>query len=326
MAPSKNYWVGFDLGGTKMLAGIFNENFKVLARAKKRTQGSDGKKAGVRRMIQCIDEALEEAKVAKKNLAGICLACPGPLDLDKGILIHAPNLGWSNVKLKEIFEEEYGCPVFIGNDVDIGVYGEYRFGAGKKARCLVGLFPGTGIGGGMIYRGEIFRGKKTSCLEVGHIVMQANGPIGPTNVNGTLESVASRLAMSEKMASAAYRGQAPYLKKIAGTDISFIRSSVIRDSINEGDKKIEEIVRDGAYWLGVGAANMINLVAPDVLILGGGLVESLPELYLEEVDRGIAENVMTGYEGVCKVTVAKLGDDAGILGAAAWAEHSVKNG
>ena len=132
--------------------------------------------------------------------------------------------------------------------------------------------------------------------------------------------------MAEKMASAAYRGQAPFLKKVAGTDISRIRSSVIRDSIKAGDTKVEEIVRDGAYWLGVGAANMLNLFAPDVLVLGGGLVESLEDLYLEEVNRGISENVMTGYEKICKVRVAKLGDDAGILGAAAWAEYNVHHG
>src|SRR5690606_28116319 len=115
---SEDYWVGFDLGGTKMLATVFDGNFKKLGRERKRTKGNEGAEAGVERVINTIDGALKDAKIEPGQLAGIGMACPGPLDLNKGILIEAPNLGWKNVPIKQHLERKYGCPVVILNDVD----------------------------------------------------------------------------------------------------------------------------------------------------------------------------------------------------------------
>ena len=147
---SRRFWVGFDLGGTKMMAAAFNTDFRLLGRRRRKTKGAEGAKAGLERIVETIRDALDESQVAAEKLAGIGIGCPGNIDLDDGLIIDAANLSWKNVRIKEVLEKEFGCPTVIINDVDAGVYGEYRFGAGKNARCLVGVFPGTGIGGGCV--------------------------------------------------------------------------------------------------------------------------------------------------------------------------------
>ncbi|MFP6693965.1 MAG: ROK family protein, partial [Pirellulales bacterium] len=162
-------WIGFDLGGTKMLATVFDSRFEIVGRERTKTKGYEGAEAGVARIIKTIRKAMENAKVSDEQLGGIGIGIPGPLDLDRGLILNTPNLGWTNVRIKDLLEDEFSCPTVIANDVDAGVYGEYRFGAGRDARTVVGVFPGTGIGGGCVYEGNILRGKTGSCMEIGHV-------------------------------------------------------------------------------------------------------------------------------------------------------------
>lgn len=317
-------WVGFDLGGTKMNAVLFDRKFEAIARRKKKTRGAEGATAGVERIRSSIEKLLEEGEISPTKLGGIGVGCPGPLDLDEGIILAAPNLGWKDVPLKKILEKEFGCPVSICNDVDAGVYGEYRFGAGVGARTVLGVFPGTGIGGGMVYEGRIFRGKKSSCLEIGHIPVVMDGAVCGCGRRGCLETVASRLALSAEIAKAAYRGQAPHLLRVAGTDLANIRSGTIQEAIEAGDDVVEEIMRDGAKHLGTALAGAVNLLAPDVIVLGGGLIEAMPKLYLEEVAKSLSKHVMPSYVKSYELKVAKLGDDAGSMGSAAWTRYCIE--
>lgn len=320
----ENFWVGFDLGGTKMLATVFNHKFQCQGRSRKKTRGNEGAEAGVQRIIETIRSALEEADVQISQLGGIGIGCPGPLDLDNGILVDAPNLGWSNVELKRILETEFDCAAVISNDVDAGVYGEYRFGAGKNARCVLGVFPGTGIGGGCIYNGTIMRGQIHSCMEIGHINVIPNGPRCGCGRNGCLEAVASRMAISAAAAQAAYRGDAPHLLKLAGTDLSNIRSGALAESVQQGDQEVELILRHAARHIGLAIGSVINLLAPDVIVLGGGLVEALPNLFLEEIRDSAKETGLDGLIHSVNVHTAELGDDAAVMGAASWAREIVE--
>lgn len=318
-------WVGFDLGGTKMNAVLFDRKFETLARRRKKTRGSDGATAGVERIRATIEKLLEEGGLDRNRLGGIGVGCPGPLDLDEGVILAAPNLGWKDVPLKKILEKEFSCPVWICNDVDAGVYGEFRFGAAEGARTVLGVFPGTGIGGGMVYEGKIFRGKTSSCLEIGHMPVVIDGAVCGCGRRGCLETVASRLAMSAEIAKAAYRGQAPHILRVAGTDLANIRSGTIREAIDAGDDMVESILRDGARYLGMALAGTVNLLAPDVIVLGGGLVEAMPKLYMDEVGKSLARHVMPAYEKCYTLKVAKLGDDSGAIGAAAWTRQCVES-
>lgn len=319
---SEQYWVGFDLGGTKMLATVFDQDFQPLASKRKKTKGNTGQEAGLQRILQTITEALDSAGVPREKLSGIGAGCPGPLDLAAGLILFTPNLGWQNVPLKKRLEKAFGCQAVIANDVDAGTYGEYRFGAGKTQRCVLGVFPGTGIGGGCIYEGRILRGKRGSCMEIGHFPVDPLGAVVGQGRHGTLESLASRLAISAQAAQAVYRGQAPALQRLAGTDLASIRSGVLAQSIAEGDAVVEEIVRRAAYALGTTLAGVVNLLAPDVLVLGGGLVEALPKLYTEEVQRAVKQFSLPDYARALRVTVSALGDDAVVMGAAALAAEA----
>jgi glucokinase len=315
------YWVGFDLGGTKMLASVYDERLERLASKRKRTKGHAGEKVGLERMIDAIDRAIEEAKLGRGDLAGIGVGCPGPLDLKRGILHEAPNLGWKDVALKETLEKEFGCPTVIANDVDMGVYGEYRLGAAQSARCVLGVFPGTGIGGGCVYEDNILTGGSISCMEIGHIQVVPDGPLCGCGRAGCLEAVASRLAISAAAAQAAFRGQAPNLLKAAGTDLSNIRSGTLAAAIRAGDREIERIVLRAARYLGDAIASVVNLLAPDTVVLGGGLVEAMPELYLSTVDETARNRTLPSYASSFKVVAATLGDNATSVGAAAWVQH-----
>jgi glucokinase len=321
LADSKT-WVGFDLGGTKMMAVVFDGQWRVLGRKRRKTKGNEGAKAGRERIIDTIRDALEDANlVTTTPLSGIGIGCPGLVDLEKGIILDSANLGWKNVRLQQELEEEFSCPVAVLNDVDAGIYGEYRHGAGKGARCVIGVFPGTGIGGGGIYQGEILRGKNISCFEIGHMLVNPNGLPCGCGRTGCLETEASRLAVSAAAAMAAFRGEAPHLLADAGTDLAEIRSGQLADAIKAGDEVIERIVRRSAGMIGQAVGNIVNLLAPDVVVLGGGLVEAMPGLYLEEVEAAARKRAAAPYAKAFKVVAARLGDDAAAVGAAAWVEH-----
>ncbi len=317
---SGRYWIGFDLGGTKMLAVVTDDKLQPISRKRRKTRSEDDNSIDMSRVINTIEKALEEAGVTKDQLAGIGIGCPGMLELDRGVVREAANLGWENEPVKAQLEKAFNCPAVITNDVDAGVYGEYRLGAAKGAFTAIGVFPGTGVGGGMVHQGQIFHGKNTSCMEVGHIQVIPDGPRCACGRRGCLEAVSSRLAVSAAAAQAVFRGQAPRLAELAGTDLSDIRSGALAEAIRTGDKVIEQIVRDAAGYLGTAIGGLVHMLAPDVVVLGGGLVEAMPDLYVETVSAAAKKWVLPSFAKSYEIVAAKLGDDAVALGAAAWAE------
>lgn len=314
-------WIGFDLGGTKMLSQVYDADFKRLGRERRKTKGWSGQDDGLARIIETIDASLADAKVERSRLAGIGIGCPGPVDMERGELLHPPNLGWNHVPVGKRLAEEFGCDVSVLNDVDAGVYGEYRFGAAVGARCVVGIFPGTGIGGGCVYQGEILHGAGTTCMEVGHIQVIPDGPLCGCGQRGCLEAVASRLAIAASAAKAAYRGEAPHLQESVGTDLAKIRSSALAASIKAGDESVRRIVREAARTIGIALAGIIHVLGPDLVLLGGGLVEAMPELFTEHVGSAARKRLMPALRDSFEIHVSALGDDASTRGAAAWVQH-----
>jgi glucokinase len=311
--------VGFDLGATKMMAVVLDPKFRPLARRRRKTKGSQNPRAGLARIVETIREALDEAGIPQKQVSCVGIGVPGPVDMERGFVPFMPNLGWKNVPVRSRLEAVFDRPVAVLNDVDAGVYGEYRFGAGAGARCVLGVFPGTGIGGGCVYEGRILHGTNLSCLEIGHIPVLPGGARCGCGRHGCLETVASRLAIAAGAATAAVQGAAPHLLDATGGGIPAIRSSMLKDAIAKGDAAVEEVMRQAADWLGVGVATAVNLLLPDVVVLGGGLVEAFPSLFRAEVTRSAQEHVMPAFKREFKVRVAALGDDATAIGAAAWA-------
>jgi glucokinase len=321
-SDQKPYWIGFDLGGTKMMSVVYDNHFRPRGRCRRKTKGFEGMQTGLARINSVIAESIADAGITADQVNGLGIGCPGPLDFKKGMIREAPNLGWVKVPIRESIESEFGFRVEIANDVDAGVFGEYRFGAGRRARCVVGIFPGTGIGGGCVYEGKLLRGLNSSCMEIGHIPLLPGGPIDGAGNPGSLESVASRLAIAGMAAQAAYRGAAPSLMNSSGTDLANIRSNALADAVAADEKVIKAIILDACYYLAMAVTTVVHLLAPDVVVFGGGLIEAMPDLMLKEIEKITKRRVLPSMRNEFSIVAAKLADQATVMGAAALAQQA----
>lgn len=321
-STERDIWIGFDLGGTKMLAIAYDTSWKPIGRRRRKTRGRQGSDSGVERIGSTIERLLKENDLDPERIAGIGIGCPGPIDLERGRILTTPNLGWDDVDVGEFLRKRFDRPVVVMNDVDAGVYGEYRFGAARGSRCVVGIFPGTGVGGGCVYEGKILQGAGISCMEIGHTRISSSDRASGYDLPGTLEAEASRLTIAAEAAKAAHRGEAPHLLEDAGTDLANIRSGAIADSVEKGDVAIRRLVETASITLGLAVVNIVHLLSPDTIVLGGGLVEALEDVIVDTVKRTARDRVMAVYRDRFDVVAAKLGDDAAALGAAAWAQNS----
>ncbi len=307
-----------------MLAAAFDANFSLIASKRKKTRG-DQSAVTLERIEGLIRKLLEENAIDQTRIAGIGIGCPGPVEWQTGVVRVAVNLGWKDVAVGKFLESKFGCPVSVLNDVDAGVYGEYCFGAGRGSRTALGIFPGTGIGGGCVYDGQILRGKTLTCMEIGHVMITSSTHPGATAMTGTLESEASRLTVAAEIAKLAYRGEAPSVLRTSGTDLAKLRSKAIAEAVKNGEKAVQNVVEDSARLIGYAVTNMVHLIGPDCIILGGGLVEAMPELFLREVSKTVQKSVLSCYADTYRIKCAELGDNAGVLGAAAWVAKQATN-
>lgn len=318
-------WIGFDLGGTKMLAIAYDADWRELGRRRRKTRGREGSDSGIARIGSTIERLLHENELQGRKINGIGIGCPGPIDLRRGRILMTPNLDWDDVAVGDFLTERFKCPAIVMNDVDAGLYGEYQFGAARDARCAVGVFPGTGIGGACVYEGRILQGDGISCMEIGHTRI-SSGSRSSGGLPGTLEAEASRLAIAAEAAKAAFRGDAPVLAESAGTDLSDIRSGALAESVAGGDAAVRRLIESAAESVGIGVVNVIHILCPDTIVLGGGLVEAMEELIVGTVEKTARASVMEAYRDRFKVVAAQLGDDAGVKGAAAWARLAIEQG
>ncbi len=319
---SNNYHLGFDLGGTKMLAVVYDGQFKPLGRNRMKTQGNRGTDSVLERLTENIDKALIEAGITSSELSSIGIGVPGTVNMAAGIVLGSVNLGWKNLAIAKLLQDRYDCSVQLLNDVDAGVYGESQFGSARGATNVLGVFPGTGIGGGAVLNGRIVTGSKQTSMEIGHIPVVPNGTRCGCGLKGCLETVASRLAISGLAAQAAYRGAAPYLREQIGTDISLIRSGVLAAAVANGDDEIKAIIKRACKYLGKAIGAMVTVLSPDVVVLGGGLAEAMPELFSYYTRKAARKNVIPILKDTFEVKIAELGDDASVLGAAVWGANS----
>ncbi len=318
------FWIGFDLGGTKMMASVLDASYAVLGSARKSTNGSDGAAKGRAKIIKAIEEAIEEAGVDPKGIQGIGIGCPGLVNPDKGILIFAPNLGWTNMALRKLLQTKFKCPIAVLNDVDAGTYGEYVLGAGKGARSLLGVFPGTGVGAGFVYNGQLVMGRAISAMELGNILFPGTHIGSPVFGTVTLEDLTSRLALASQAGLACYRGQLPELDKKTEGALRSIRSKALANAFRSGDDAAMIMFRNSIRYLGMGVATVVNLLAPDRITLGGGLVEELPGLYLNLLKEEVEHYAIPELARGIKYSLAKLGGQAVAVGAVAWLRSSNK--
>ena len=316
MSATGRLVVGLDLGGTKMYAGLLDSDFKVLAREKMKTRGKEGDEDTFTRMVCLVRKLLEAGGVKPKDVAGIGIGSPGPLNPWTGVIGETANLDLRNFPMRERMQEEFGVPAAVDNDVNMGTYGEFCFGAARDGKDVLGVFPGTGIGGGFIVGGKVYQGASGSAAEFGHIVLDPQGPRCGCGRRGCLEAFASRQAIAAQALLLVSRGEAPALAEEIGGDIRKARSGALARSIKAGDTLVEDVVRHAARRIGFVIGNLINVASPDTVVLGGGMVEAMPKLFLDETRKSARDVAMEALFEYVRFVTAALGDDATMMGAA----------
>ncbi|MFW5812452.1 MAG: ROK family protein [Alkalispirochaetaceae bacterium] len=315
--------IGFDLGGTKMLSGVVDPRTSEILGSKKKKTTAESEEELVTDIRAAIDRSLEKADRSVEDLAGIGIAVPGPVDFEAGVLLETPNIGVKNMPLREDLENVYGVPVLLENDANAGLWGEHVCGAAAGFNHVVGVFPGTGIGGGLILGGELYRGKAGGAGEVGHMTILIDGPLCGCGNRGCLEALASKTAVAREIVQLAARGMAPTVLAQTDCDIRKVKSGVIEAAIANGETAVEEALNKSAEYLGIGLANIVNTFNPELLVLGGGLVEKFGTAYVSRAELVMRSRAMRRLQDQVEIRVTTLGDDAAVLGAAALVQKEM---
>jgi len=313
--------VGVDLGGTQVRALVCDSEGQVLSRAATLTLAHEGRDAVIRRIIETVIEAVGTRPWTE--IAGIGIGAPGPLDPYSGVVVHAPNLpGWEQVPLQRIIAERFCVPAALGNDANLAALGEQRFGAGRGVDDLVYMTISTGIGGGIISGGELFLGHGGFAGEVGHQTILAGGPLCGCGNHGCLEALAAGPAIGRMGREAAEEGRGEALLALAGGDVSRISARVVSQAAAAGDATAIEIIRRAATYIGIGLANLANILNPELYVLGGGVTHAGPLLF-DTIRETIRRTAMLATRDV-RVERAVLGDDVVLWGAVALIARQIE--
>ncbi len=319
------YIVGVDLGGTKILSGVFDTNLKLVSTSKLSTKPQRGVDAVIERIARCAREAVDEADLQMKNVAGVGIGAPGAVNFEDGVVIFAPNMpGWKDVPLKKMLEKELEVPVFVENDCNIAALGVYGAELKSKPKSMLGIFVGTGIGAGIVINGELYGGFGHTAGEVGHMVLDVDGPKCGCGSKGCFEAVASRTAIFQRIKGAVKDGQKTLLTEMLGDDLEDLRSGDLRKAIRRGDKFVDKVVEEAAEYIGIATANLVNVLNPEVVVIGGGVLEALEDEMMSIIVETAKDYAMPGSMKGVEITSTKLGDHAGITGGAVLARSQIK--
>lgn len=294
--------VGVDLGGTKILSGIFTPALKCIGKVKLSTKGERGVDAVVDRIARCVRDAVDECDLDLKQCRGIGIGAPGAVDFDAGRVIFAPNLGWRDVPLKKELEKRLDVPVFLENDCNVCTLGVHERELGGKPRHLIGIFVGTGIGGGIVLDGKLFSGANHTAGEIGHMVLKVGGEKCGCGNKGCLEALASRTAIFNRILAAVKDGQKTVLTDMLGDKLENLKSGDLRKAIRRGDKFVEEIVDEAAEYIGIAVGSLMNLFNPAIIVLGGGVIDALEDDMVKIITKTAHDYAMPGAaDGVEKI-------------------------
>lgn len=311
---AEKYNICLDIGGTKVLGAIFDEDQKIVHRLKKKTKaGGDSSENVEEVIISVVDEMIKDSGIKKSQVNAIGAGAPGVINQDSGIVLFSPNLPWRNYDIRTPIEKKFGVPFYIGNDVNVGVLGEYRFGAAKGYKNVVGFFVGTGMGGGLILDGKLFTGNQFKAAEYGHMVLDPEGPLCGCGQRGCLEAFSSKKGMSAYIVEQSRRGRECVMaEKIAN---GVFKSSALKKALAAKDTVTREAVDRACHYLAIATGNMINTISPDVVVYGGGVMEAVGDLFLEKIAAEVDRYCMPSIRSTVELKTAALGDDSVIYGA-----------
>jgi glucokinase len=310
-------WIGIDLGGTKVY-GVVVHGEKVKKDAKRKTPAQGGPQAVVDTIAAVIDDL-----GGTGGTDGVGIGAPGPVDHDAGVVRQAPNLaGWqeNNIALGDLVSKALGgVPVFVDNDANAGTLAEHKRGAGRGAADVLGVWVGTGIGGGLILDGHLRRGPTGFAGEIGHTVVTRGGPQCGCGQVGHLEAYAGRASMEREARERAAQGTTNKLVELAGD--GRMTSSVWANALDARDPVAMDLIDGAVRALGVAIANAVTLLDLDVMIVGGGLADRLGPTFVGRIEQSAREQLFA-HGSAARVVPAALGDQSGALGAALMAAES----
>jgi len=301
--------IGIDVGGTNITGGLVSASNRILARHRIDTEADQGPQHVIDRIVECVTYL---ASHSKTPIAAVGLGIPGAVDPRRGLVLEAVNLRWKNLKLDAELKRRIQLPIVLDNDVNVGTWGSYRLGTGKGAENLMGIFIGTGIGGGFVFNGQLFHGHFKTAGEIGHTVLAAHGPVGLR----TLEQLASRTAVVNRLTQMVNANHPSSLPKLAGKKWPKIRSKVLAKAMKSNDELTIRVLHDAAHHVGVAIANVVTLLSIDRVVVGGGLTEALDSRWIRWIRESFLQHAFPDVCHRCKIVPSVLGDDAGLIGAA----------
>jgi glucokinase len=318
---SEKFAVGVDLGGSKIQAAVVDETGKVLNMVRRVTDTQNGSSAVIRQIIELVRQLCAEHA---NSPMGVGVGVAGQVAAETGVVHFAPNLGWRQVPLQANLSEALGMYVRVDNDVRMATWGEWLFGAGRGCNDLICIFVGTGIGGGIVSGGRILTGNSNTAGEIGHIIIDLHGPACTCGSHGCMEAVAGGWAIARKAQAAATThplvGAA--MLRLSGNRISEITAEVVAQAYRQKDPLAIRIMSGAVEALVGGTVAMIHMCNPARIIMGGGIIEGLPEL-IGQIEPGVRKRALSAATAQLQVRQAELGDTAGVIGAAAMVIKTV---
>lgn len=316
-----NYYIGCDLGGTNLRAAIVDiSTGEVLFHTTIPTLAREGHESVMHRMADLFERIIQDAELTHNDIHGIGIGVPGTLDLEKGETLLLPNLPgqWPRVPLRDTITRLTGLPAAILNDVRSITLGEWRFGAGRGVDTLAVYAIGTGVGGGLVINGQLHLGFGGTAAELGHMVIDFNGPRCGCGNHGCVETYASGPAIAAMGMKAVAQGFSTMIAELCENDLNRITPRLIFQAAESGDEIAREIYAQAGYYLGVAASSICVALGPKRIILAGG-VSQAGDLLLEPMRRTLRERVHVMPVEQVEVVLAQLGNNAGVIGAAIWA-------
>ena len=310
---SESYNICLDVGGTKVLGALFNEKDEIIYRLKKRSKSSGEGSADVEKVIvDVVEEMIRESGIDRSKLNAVASCAPGVIDQDKGVVLFTPNLPWRNYDMAGAMRKKFGVPFYVGNDVNLGVLGEYHFGAARGYRNIVGFFVGTGLGGGLILNGSLYTGNQFKAAEYGHMILDPEGPLCNCGQRGCLETFSSKMGMTAYIRQQVSRGRETMMAEAVKDGV--FRSKKLKKALEAGDKVAQEAVDRACHYLAVATGTMINTFSPDLILYGGGVIEAVGGLFLEKVLAEVDRYCMPQIRSTVDIKIAELGDDSILYG------------
>jgi len=313
---AQSYYICLDIGGTKILGAIFNMKKEIVYRLKKKTKADGDSEQNVEdTIISVVSEMISEFGISKSQIKAIAAGAPGVIDQEKGIVLTSPNLPWKNYNIRKPIEKTFGAPFYIGNDVNVGVLGEHRYGAAKGYKNVVGLFVGTGMGGGLILNNELYTGHLFKGAEFGHMILIPDGPKCNCGQRGCLEALSSKQGISDFIRTQAARGRETMMAEAVQGGV--FKSKLLKKSLAAKDPVTIEAVNRACYYLAIASGNLVNTFSPEIVIYGGGVIEACGDYFLEHIVKNVDRYCMPSIRETVKFEKAALGDDSILYGALA---------